>query len=236
HPTLFRSVEQPDLIVVDGRQAFAGTEDGVVRRHGAQGQQADAQTGGHGVLDAVQAGAGIGDAPVPAHGLDGADDVLAVQAPGRKGHQRYRIGPQAWMARAVDPGQGFRPAGNGRTAVAALLDQDEVQFTPVVAGRQPGTQAAGDLQLDPGVVAAEVRQDLRRAAGDEILGYAQANGGGNRRARHDVQDLVVERQQVARMAEQGLAGVGRQDLAAAPVQQAVADQVFEPADLLADGG
>ena len=56
------------------------------------------------------------------------------------------------------------------------------------------------------------------------------------RPRHHVAGFFGERQQPPRIGQQPLAGFGRRHVLAGAVEQRLADIVFQPLDLLADGG
>ncbi len=229
-------VEQGDLEAVDRRQPLFGAQHRVLAAQCARRQQADAHAVGHRALDPAQAGTGEADPPAAAERFDRVDDVVAVEPARRKGDQWHRVQADAAIAGTVDPDHGLGPAGHGGAAVAALLDQDQVQLTVVVAVGQVAAETAGDFQLHLGVFAVEGAEQLGRCGADEILRHPQPDSDRDRGPGQGFEQLVVERQQLARMTEHELARIGGMHVAVAAHQQRMASHFFQPADLLADGG
>src|SRR5262245_53145437 len=88
------------------------------------GQNADAETGGDGRLDAKKIGAAVGNMPAAAGGLDGMDGTIAI------GATLLGDGERQWMATEVkrtppagDPMQRFRPRRHTAAFTGIALEQ-----------------------------------------------------------------------------------------------------------------
>jgi hypothetical protein len=82
----------------------------------------------------------------------------------------------------------------------------------------------------------EARQHLRQVAQRVVVRRAEAHRPLHRRRAEGAPDAVVQRQQFARLAEQPLAVDGRaHGAAAAPLQERLAEQPFEPLHLHGHG-
>ena len=87
----------------------------------------------------------------------------------------------------------------------------------------------------PGRERENVASNLAETVRSKILGDAEAHRALAPGARHHVARFFRERQQPPRIGQQPLAGFGRRHILAVAVQQRLADIVFQPLDLLADG-
>src|SRR5690606_31418385 len=115
-------------------------------------------------------GAGEADSPATAKVFDGTDHLIAIQASRWECHDRDRVESDGLGIVAIDPQQLFWAACHARTAMLALLDDDQVKLALVITVAEVAAQATGHLQLDLGMLAVEGGQEVRGWACNEIIG------------------------------------------------------------------
>ena len=129
-------------------------------------------------------------------------------------------------------------SGSGRAArrlPAALLHQDQIQLFARVGAVQIGAKAAGDVQPQVRVFAAEVGQQLGGGYG-EILRHADPQHAVAPDAGQRVVGFFIQRDDAACVAQQLHAFFGQQHLMRGALKQRLAQHLFQPAHLLANGG
>src|SRR4029077_12796755 len=114
--------------------------------------------------------------------------------------------------------------------------EGKLELTSLQRLTHGNAQPATHIEADPRPGAGEIRQQLGQAIGGEVLGDAEANDAVAGWARQAVTRLLLERQDPARVGEKALALLGRRRLPAVPVQQGIAQALFQAFDLLAHSG
>ena len=168
--------------------------------------------------------------------LDALEHGLPVQAAGRKGDQRHGVRPLAAGLRALEPSDRLRKARAVIGAGGGLLDDHHVEFARPEAPGEIAAEPGGDVEADLAVPRREGREDPAHGRGEDVVGQADAHGGGAGGVGQQGLRLLLQREDPARMAQQALARGRRPGGARAAVDELAADGLLQPPQLLADRG
>src|SRR5262245_39152233 len=92
-------------------------------------QDADAEAGRDGSLDADEIGAGIGDVPSAARSLERMDRPVAIEASLLEDGERQRLAPEIDRVTATgDPVQALGPGGDAAALSEVALEQPDIEL------------------------------------------------------------------------------------------------------------
>ena len=134
------------------------------------------------------------------------------------------------------PQQMLGPDQEGLAVEASAVAHDEVELVFLEQGGKPSVRLDDDVDVDPRVLVPEGAQDVDEPRRGEVLHDAEADPARHHLAVEAPPDLVVERDDLARIRHQHLAFRGQVQPLRRALEQRDADQPLELADLHADGG
>ncbi len=142
----------------------------------------------------------------------------------------------ARVALAGDPVHALRPHRDAAFFAGRALEQRQIEIAAFELAPEIGALIGADIEPQGGMRARKRRQQLRQPVGGEVLRHPEPHRAFAARPGQHVAGFFRQRQQPPRIGQQPLAGLGRRHVLATAVQQRLADIVFQPLDLLADGG
>src|SRR4051794_24504893 len=139
------------------------------------------------------------------------------------------------MLAAGDPMQTLGPGRDPAAFAKVALEQRQVEFTTL--DRAPGlhAQPAAYVEAQTRARASKVRQQLGQPIGRKILRHAEPHHAFAVRSRHNIERLLLQRENPPSVGHKPLPLFGRRRLLPPPLQQWITQRVFQSPDLLADG-